>query len=220
MSSITLHYFPVRARTEAIHLILAYGGVQFDNVTVTFAEWAELKLKCPFSQLPILDLPAGSPAPRIAESGAIVRYVAKLAKVFPEDAASCAQADMVFELAQALAPINPIFNMTPYESEDWKAAYAKYFASFPSSMASATAILGDKNFFGNDAPHFGDFGLFHVCDLALCVEPTCLDAFPAIAAWMVRTKAIPSVASYLEKRPNSSTPGFGIPGSMLVAKGM
>lgn len=53
----------------AFHL----GGLAFDDVRVTREQWNALKPKCPFGQLPILEVNGKI----LAQSNAILRFVGK-----------------------------------------------------------------------------------------------------------------------------------------------
>lgn len=41
--TLKVHYFPVRARGEAIRLLLHFKGVKFEDVRYTFEEWGAKK---------------------------------------------------------------------------------------------------------------------------------------------------------------------------------
>ena len=60
----------------------------------------------PYDKVPVIDVDGR----RIPQSGAITRYVAKLAGVYPEDPVECAFSDSIFETAQELCTINPMIN--------------------------------------------------------------------------------------------------------------
>ena len=129
---LTLHYFPSQARGEAIRLILEYGKIPFENVIVPY-QWDEIKASgdiSPFGQLPTLRLNSGVV---IAETNAIIRYVAKLAGIYPADVDECAQADMLLELATSdLMGINPIFNRYPVDGPEFgvKKGEFSYFCTY------------------------------------------------------------------------------------------
>lgn len=117
--SLTLYYLPLRARAEVIRLILAYAKIDYVNVDIPFSEWHAHKQSldiCPFGQLPSLKLPSNKV---IAQSGAITRYVAKIANIYPVDPEDAAEADMIHELAQEMNAINPILNWFEYNSPQW-----------------------------------------------------------------------------------------------------
>jgi glutathione S-transferase len=152
----------------------------------------------------------------IAESGAIARYAAKLAGVFPSDFRKAAEADMIYELANDMNLINPVLNWFPAGSDQWQRAHDSFFGSFPHWMEAASNILGENIFFGGDAPHYGDFNFFHICDASITVKPDALELYPRIALWMARIRSIESVAHYLKSRPNCDTPNWGKEGSFFL----
>ena len=55
MSDITLHYFGVYGRGEAVRQILTLGGANFVDHRITFAEWPEIKPTMPGTQVPCLE---------------------------------------------------------------------------------------------------------------------------------------------------------------------
>ena len=85
-------------------------------------------------------------------------------------------------------------------------------------MDAAQKILGDKYFFGGESPNYGDFGFFHICDITLVVQPSALDPYPQLLAWMQRIHEIPGVKKYISARPGPETSGWGIPGTVIMSK--
>eukprot|EP01031_Cornospumella_fuschlensis_P036959 gene36959-44836_t len=197
---LTLYYFPLRARGEAIRLILHYGGIDFNDVIISMEDWKAIKQQgnlAPFGQLPCLGLPDGS---IIAQTGAIARYVGKLAKVYPENPLAAARADMVFEFAQELNMVSPLLNFWPISTDVWKNNYELFFNSLPRQLSIADNLLGDHHFFGGDSPCHGDFALFHILDACRTMQADCLDTFPRLAHFMSRFAELPGVREYLANR--------------------
>merc|ERR1712088_721156 len=57
---VKLTYFNLRGRAEPSRLLLAYGGIKFEDCRLTPAfedpkEWSELKPKTPYGSLPLLE---------------------------------------------------------------------------------------------------------------------------------------------------------------------
>ena len=74
MAPLKLFYLPLRARAESTRLILAYGGVAFEDITVSFPEWGEAKAKgeiCQFGQLPSMQMANGA---ILSQSGALSEF--------------------------------------------------------------------------------------------------------------------------------------------------
>jgi glutathione S-transferase len=216
--SLTSFYLPLRARAEAPRMILSVGKIPYVAKDIPLPEWTGIKKTgkiSHFGQLPSLLLPTGR---LISQSGSVCRYVAKIAKMYPEDPVAAAEADMVFELAQEMADINPVANYYHRSGAEWKDKHEQYFTRLPRRLEAAQKFLGANDFFGGKLPHYGDFGLFHICDITLLVQPDSLDSYPQLKAWMQRMHAIPGLKQYIASRPGPETPGWGIPGTFIMSK--
>ena len=78
-------------RGEPARLAMTIGGIQFEDHRISFASWPEIRSSAPFHACPFLEVDGYT----IAQSNAIVRYVGKLAELYPEDpwqAALCDEA--------------------------------------------------------------------------------------------------------------------------------
>ena len=211
-----LYYLPLRARCESIRMILRYGGVNYEDVTIPMTEWPVLKAnRCiaPFGQLPSIKLPNGE---IIAQSGAIVRLAAKLAKIYPNDPIEASRADMIFEFAQELNMINPLLNFWPTETDTWHENYRTYFENLPRHLETLQTLLADRAFFGGSTPNHGDFAIFHILDACLTMRSECLDGFPSLLGFVQRVSSIPSIQQYLQERPPAKE--VGLCGSFIQTK--
>lgn len=207
-TAFVLYYLPLRARAEAIRMILHYGGVNYQDVTIPMTEWPAIKERrciAPFGQLPSIRLPGGE---IIAQSGAIARYAAKLAKIYPSDPLAAARADMIFEYAQELNMINPLLNFWPMETETWSNNYRNFFENLPRHLYTLSAMLADKFFFCGQTPNHGDFAIFHILEACVTMRPNCIDEYPALINFMERIRSIPAVRAYLDNRPPAQEVGL------------
>ena len=100
MDSLKLTYFDIHGgRAEAARLALHVGRIAFEDRRFAFSEFAEVRKSTPLSQVPTLhinDL-------QVTQSGAITRYVGKLAGLYPENAL---QALLCDEVMDALEDVN------------------------------------------------------------------------------------------------------------------
>ncbi|RHY40730.1 hypothetical protein DYB30_003298 [Aphanomyces astaci] len=94
--SLELTYFDAGGRAEPIRLILAYGGIDFDDVRIPGKEFPEKKpsLDLPFGQVPTLKV---NGTKVFAQSVAISRYAATLAGLYPQDPLEALEADLVVD---------------------------------------------------------------------------------------------------------------------------
>ncbi len=207
-TAFVLYYLPLRARAEPIRMILHYGGVNYQDVTIPMTEWPAIKERrciAPFSQLPSIRLPGGE---IIAQSGAIARYAAKLAKIYPSDPLAAARADMIFEYAQELNMINPLLNFWPMETDTWSNNNRTFFDNLPRHLDTLSTMLAEKPFFCGNTPNHGDFAIFHVLDACITMKPHSLDEYPVLINFLERIQNIPSVRVYLENRPPAHEVGL------------
>lgn len=202
-----LFYIPVRARAEPIRMILAYGKVPYEDIVIPFHEWPSAKIRldiCHFQKVPSLQLDSGVV---VSQSAAVARYCAKLAGLMPVDDIGIAEADMIYELAQELMVVDPIVNVFDCTSDMFREKKDVFLSDFQHNITACERILADKEYFGGANPHYGDFNLFHVCDLALMLDDTCLQNVPHISRWMTRIKDLPPIIQYLESRPQAPLVG-------------
>lgn len=198
--SLTLYFLPLRAQAEPIRMILHHGNICYEDITISMADWPQFKLNpafAPFGQLPILKLPSGE---IIAQSGAIIRYVSKLAGIYPSDPIAAARADMIYEFTQELNMINPLLNFWPTNTDAWSNNCNVYFETLPRHLEVARRLLGDQDYFGGDSPHHGDFAMFHVFESCVAVNPTCLDQYPTLKLYLQRMLNLQTIGSFLVGR--------------------
>ena len=89
-----LIYFDIPGKAEAIRLCAAVGGVQLDDVRTSREKFHEMRDsgELPFGQVPALDVGDGR---ILAQSSAILRYVATLGGLHPTDPLEAAHVDAV-----------------------------------------------------------------------------------------------------------------------------
>ena len=200
-------------------MILGAGNIRYENIVVPFGEgpgeWSvakEEKIICPFGQLPSLQLEDGIV---LAQSSAIISYVAKLARVYPLVTVDAAIADMVVQLCLDMNAINLILNVFPPDSDDFRKMYDAYFAALPGHLVGITRLVNDGHLYSGkpSKPHHGDFSLFHIINNTLTVKPSALDEHAEVKDWYAHMLLLPSVAKHLATRPRGDA--LGKPGSFI-----
>ena len=215
MTRPTIIYFNLRAVCEPIALVLNHGNIAYDEITFKLDDWAPKKDDpelSQFGQLPSIKLPNGK---LISQSGAIIRYAAKLAKLYPEDPELALEADALYDMCKDLNGVNPLINFYEIDTDDFRKNKEVLFEKLPRFMRGAQRMLGSKDFFGGNQPFYSDFAFLHTCDCLVALEPTALDEYPGIKTWMRRMLALPSVLDYFKKRPQPSDPNFGRRNTLL-----
>ena len=70
----TLTYFGLHAKAEPIRMLLKHKGVAFNDTTITFEQWAEIKQTTPSGQIPTYQLPNGKV---LNQANAILRLLGR-----------------------------------------------------------------------------------------------------------------------------------------------
>jgi glutathione S-transferase len=92
-----LYYFNIKGKGEPIRLFCAYTGLELeDHRFASRQEFTDLieAGKLAFSQVPLLEVDGKH---QLVQTGAILRYLAKLTKLYPEDPLEAARVDAVFD---------------------------------------------------------------------------------------------------------------------------
>jgi len=202
MPKLRLVYFAVRARAEAAQMMLHYAGIPYEYVNCnqafgkSFKEAKESGV-LPLGTLPVLEINSGT---LLGQSGAINRYIAKLAGLYPENPLLAAQADCIADTAEDLSSINPITNV--FRGDTWRQKSSDYFnGPWAKYGGKVSAMLGDKPYFLGDRPYFCDFVMYHPLDLVRVNKPEALKPFPNLSGFLGRMEALPGTSHYLKTRP-------------------
>jgi glutathione S-transferase len=92
-----LSYFNLRGRAEPIRILFKLANQTFDDKRIEFSEWPQLKKTIQFEQLPILEVTENSKVTTIAQSNAIIRFLANRLGLSGANEFENAQCDMIAE---------------------------------------------------------------------------------------------------------------------------
>lgn len=215
MNELTLVYFKMRAFAEAPQMMMRYRNqpYRYQMAWDYFGRpWADAKRETPFRQLPMLVTEEGV---QIAQTGAIMRYLARRLSLMPGDPVEAARVDAVFETSQDLfLPLNPTVNFAIGDA-------------FHESRKSILAALAPKiddferlldrsgaSFFFGETPYYCDFGVFHQIDLAHCLDETLLASHPKMNEFMDAMRGLSGVEDYLAERPDLT--GIGVEPKLVI----
>ena len=114
---ITIHYGDGPGRGEITRMLLAYGGVAYEDIRYAGADFAAITKtapesddptngsKFPFNQLPALEIDGTF----IAQTSTLARYAARLVGLYPAGLEEAAKSDEIFEhsadIQQSTTPI-------------------------------------------------------------------------------------------------------------------
>lgn len=210
MNELTLVYFKMRAFAEAPQMMLHYRDqpYRYQMAWDYFGRpWAEAKSETPFRQLPMLVTEDGV---QIAQTGAIMRYLARRLSLVPADPDEAARVDSVFETSQDLfLPLNPTVNFATGDA--FREAQQAILTTIKSRLDDFERMLADHDapFFFGESPFYCDFGVFHQMDLAHFLDENLLCNHPRMMEFMDAMRSLSGVGTYLAERPELISVGIG-----------
>lgn len=200
MPQLQITYFDVHGgRAEPARLALHLGGIAFDDKRFAFPEFAEVRKTTPFGQVPTLHVDGQ----QVTQCDAILRYVGKLAGLYPSDPLQALLCDEVmYVVEEAGVRMGPSFRMSGDEQKAARLALVN--GSMPVYLAWLQSQL-----LAHGGQYFADNRLT-VADLKVFVDvrslnsgrfdhiPTDLVArvAPALNEHMQRVANTPGVAAY------------------------
>ena len=149
-------YWKINARAQMSMLMLRCSNMEYEWDSETANKWPEPKEQMPFGQLPVLyhnNL-------TIAQSGAIVRYCAKLANLWPQKVEDEVMADMLIEQSE---DIFKLFGKAKYagdEDAQREAWIELRDTKLPQKLDPLVGLLGNKTYFSGESHHAGDVAIF------------------------------------------------------------
>ena len=203
MPQLKLTYFDFHGgRAEPVRLALHIGGVAFEDYRFASPEFAEVRKATPFGQVPTLEVDGV----QVTQCDSILRYVGKLAGLYPADAYQALLCDEVaYVVEEAGVRMGPSFRMTGDAQKEARTALVN------GSMPVYLRWLQNQ-LLAHGGQYFADNRLT-VADLKVFVDvrglnsgrldhvPTDLveKVAPALNAHMQRIAQTPAVAQYYAK---------------------
>eukprot|EP00978_Attheya_sp_CCMP212_P037326 scaffold174999_cov52-Attheya_sp.AAC.4 len=221
-TKLTLTYFPIGGRAEAIRLTAAVGSIAFTNQSMSSAEFAEAQKAnsptMPFGQVPVLQIEKDGTSQTITQSDAILRYFGKLAGLYPTDEIQALKVDELMAILQdAVSPlvmtvrgaVKSHISDSDWTSEEkleirgrWlKTDMPKYLGEIESVLKASTSgwLVGETVTIA-DIRLF--VGLNWISGGILDGIPTSVvDGYPCCIALMEKVKSIDKIKEWMEKYP-------------------
>ncbi|XP_075980038.1 glutathione S-transferase 2-like [Anticarsia gemmatalis] len=202
MSKVVFYYFNVKALGESVRLLLSYGGQEFEDNRVDFEDWAALKEKTPFGQLPMLVIDGK----QYAQSLAICRYLGKkygVAGDNDEEAFEIDQnVDFLFDLRAKAASVH-------YEKDpELKAKRHEDFTKnvYPGMLEKLNQIVeSNGGHMAINKLNWGDFifaGFVYYLK-GMMQMPDLLEQYPAFQQVVDHVYSIPQVKAYADAAPTN-----------------
>jgi len=182
----TLYYWGIKARAQLAVLVAAYAGQPLDWNKQP--DWPGLKPSTPFGQLPYLE----DGDVKLAQSGAIARYLGRKFGLQGESDADFAHSEQLIEESQDIFTALVKANYSPNKAEAYTEAFA---TTIPNHLANLEKLLNGDRFTSKTTT--GELAIFNVINIALDLEAGLLGNFPGLQAFYNRIAANEGVAAYL-----------------------
>lgn len=203
MSVPTLTYFGFRGLGEPIRLLLEDLGVAYEDRRVDGAEWAALKPRMQFRQMPRFE----DGQRTVFQSQAILRHLARPRGLCGEDEAERIRCDVSAEAARDLQQRLWDHFWSP-GSDSPEAAQAFEAGTLAEQLALTADWLGEAPYFGGARPLFADYYALTVLDEAAAFFPGAVERAAPLAAYRRRMYARPALAAYAASGRQSAGYGF------------
>jgi len=203
---IKVFYFNGRGRAELMRLILAEANIPYEDVRFASREaWEkEWKARAPLGQAPWVEVAGGQ---RLAESGAIYRYLARVAGLAGKSPFEEARADMIFEgVKDTVQPfVAAVFEKDEKQKKDKTEKFFKEhlptWAAFLEKQLESNN--GGNGYFVGDGVTYADLSVYNAFSSFQAVNATCLAGSPKLTALIARVAARPHIAAWLARRPRT-----------------
>ncbi|XP_035668483.1 hematopoietic prostaglandin D synthase-like [Branchiostoma floridae] len=202
MPSYKLTYFDGRGRAETCRLLLAAGGIEYEDNRLPQEQWPAFQPKTPFGQLPVMEVDGTV----LGQTNSIARYVAKLAGLTGKTALDQAKVDMIMEGAVPL--FQKAGDVVMGEGDEAKKAEKKkdFEENFaPKFFADMEKLAGDKGYFVSNQLTSADIAFYgNYESIKDFVTLPSFDKYPKLKKVVASVQANPGIAKWLKERPQTA----------------
>jgi glutathione S-transferase len=205
-----LYDFGASANCYKVRLLAAELALELELVPVDLfageSQTTEHLRRNPAGRTPVLELPSGE---HLAESGAILLYLAEGTPLLPEDRLGRARATQWLFFEQNLLEPNigtARFWILTGRADGHEALVERWRTLGRQSLDVLERQLADHEFLLGERHSVADIGLYAYTHVAgdAGVE---LAGFPAVEAWLRRVEAQPGFMNDLQAYPDTAGPG-------------
>nr|CAD01094.1 glutathione S-transferase [Xenopus laevis] len=205
---VILGYWDIRGLAHSIRLLLEYTGTQYeeklyvtgDAPNYDKSQWLneKEKLGLDFPNLPYLvdgDV-------KLTQSNAILRYIARKHGLCGESEKEKNYVDLIENQAMDFRMGLVVIAYSP----QFETLKGPYLEKLPIALKKFSCFLGDRSWFAGDKITYVDFVMYDVLDQHRILDPTCLQNFKNLQAFLTRFEALPAIDAYVKSSRFMKTP--------------
>ncbi|XP_048189521.1 hematopoietic prostaglandin D synthase [Perognathus longimembris pacificus] len=197
MPNYKLIYFNMRGRAEIIRYIFAYLDIKYEDHRIEPADWPKIKSTLPFGKIPVLEVDGLT----LHQSLAIARYLTKNTDLAGETDMEQCQVDAVVDT------LDDFMSRFPWaeKKQDIKDQVFQDLLTHdaPHLLQDLHAYLGDSEWLIGNSVTWADF-YWDICSTTLlALKPDLLDMYPRLEALRKKVQAIPAIADWIQRRPQT-----------------
>ncbi|KAI8521856.1 hypothetical protein Bbelb_016100 [Branchiostoma belcheri] len=201
MPSYKLTYFDGRGRAELCRLLLAAGGIEYEDNRLPQEEWPGFQPKTPFGQLPIMEVDGTM----LCQSNSVARFLARETGLAGKTSLDQAKVDMIMEGAVPL--FQKAGDIMMGEGDEAKKAEKKkdFEENFaPKFFADMEKLAGEKGYFVSDLLTAADIAFYANYEAIkdFMTLPS-FEKFPKLKKVVENVKANSKIAKWIQERPET-----------------
>ncbi|CAJ0950360.1 unnamed protein product, partial [Mesorhabditis belari] len=199
-----LYYFNGRGVAEPARQLFKLAGKEFEDIRYDKDTWPTHKAEMPFGQMPVLEV-GGQ---KIAQSGAIFRYLAREFGFYGKTNVDHALVDSFFELYKDYTNESRNFfyiargmregNKEEAHEKEFVPARDKFFGAIEKQLKH-----NKSGFLVGDSVTYVDIQVADHLHSLLAVSAHELDAFPEVLKLKEKVEHLPAITKWLKERPAS-----------------
>ncbi|CAD5213236.1 unnamed protein product [Bursaphelenchus xylophilus] len=204
MPEYSLHYLNCRGLCEPTRYCLHYAGIPFEDKRYSFAEFPKYKELYPNKQVPVFYVD-GKP---LSQSGAVLRYIARLTGLNGKDSWEEAKADETFHFFHdcLLAHLKYLFhkaNIKP--AEDVEAAYAEFVPPATKALEFFNKMLEDagNGYVLKSGITYADFVVQSYVTTLTKLDEKLVAKYPKVVEHYDKIRNLPQLKEYIANRPDT-----------------
>uniref|UniRef100_A0A2A4J778 glutathione transferase n=1 Tax=Heliothis virescens TaxID=7102 RepID=A0A2A4J778_HELVI len=202
MPKAKFYYFTIKGLAEPSRLLLAYGGVEFEDIRLPLfsKEWEEFKPKTPFGQMPFLEMDGKT----YAQSYAIARFLGRKFGLGGNNVQEDFEIDQIVGLLEDLVSRASVVHYEPNEEIKERKFAENKKTLYPQLLDLINGIIVKNNgYVALGKLTWGDFAVAGMLDYLknLLRMPDLEEKYPIFKQVVKNVYSIPQVKAYADAAP-------------------